>query len=314
MMRTRRLIVAAVLASLFLQLPIQYVSVPTNLFDIAPILSWDNVAYLWQHAAIISALTIAIVASTESLLTAIAVDKLRVTSNQTDYNRELLAQGVGNMLAGVLGALPITGVIVRSAANVQAGAVSRISGILHGVWLLVFLLLVPHWLERIPLASLAAVLVYTGYKLINPMGIKTLLQISRSEVAIYAITVWAIVMTSLLEGMIIGFVLSTIKLLKQLSYFKIHITPDAEQDTLNLILEGSATFLNLPRLATALEGLSPGQTVHIHMQHMYYVDHACMDFLMSWESRYLACGGQVQLNTQGVRFNRARRSLSSTHK
>lgn len=291
------IIVAVIIAAVF-QMPINYVKVPDNLFAIEYGLSWDSLSYLLNHAAIISALTIAIVASTESLLTATAIDKMSVTC-RTDYNKELRAQGIGNVLAGILGALPITGVIVRSAANVQAGAVSKLSSILHGVWLLVFLVLIPQVLELIPIAALAAVLVYTGYKLINPTAIKNLLQISRSEVIIYAITVFAIVSTNLLEGIIIGFVLSALKLLYNLSYFNANLVEDHEAGTVNLFMEGSATFLNLPRLAMVLESISPNSEVNIYPAQLYYIDHACMDLLMSWEKQHLSRGGTVNFQYNG---------------
>src|SRR5687767_15919283 len=107
--------------------------------------------------------SLAFVASAETLLCATAVDRMH-TVPRTKYDRELMAQGVGNALCGLLGALPMTGVIVRSSANVQAGARSRASAVLHGAWLLLFVSALPFVLELVPTASLAAVLVFTGYK------------------------------------------------------------------------------------------------------------------------------------------------------
>jgi len=119
-------------------------------------------------------LVIAVVASAETLLCATAVDQMH-QGPRTRYDKELAAQGVGNMICGFLGALPMTGVIVRSSANVQSGAMTRLSAILHGVWLLVFVVLLAFLLRLIPISALAAILVYTGYKLVNPKSIKDLL-------------------------------------------------------------------------------------------------------------------------------------------
>jgi MFS superfamily sulfate permease-like transporter len=287
-------VLVAVAASSLFHLPIQYVEIPRNIMSQINWISWDNLTYLFSSTAIITAFTSAIVASTESLLTATAVDQMQ-NGSRTKYDRELAAQGVGNVVAGILGVLPITGVIVRSSANVQAGAVTRLSSILHGVWMLIFLLFLPFVLEFIPISSLAAILVYTGYKLINPANIRNLMLFGKWEVVIYFATITAIVTTTLLKGILIGFGLAAIKLLITQSNLKVTIPTVSNERRVEILLEGSANFISLPKLATTLENLQPGRDVQVMLNKLYYIDHTCLEFLMNWEKRYRAEGGTVVL-------------------
>ena len=162
------------LVAFALGLPVARVNVPESIVGaIAPpqglLASWANPAIL------IAAVAIAFIASAETLLSAAAVDKMH-NGVRTDYNKELRAQGVGNLLCGAAGALPMTGVIVRSSANVQAGAITRLSTILHGIWILGFVALLPWILREIPMASLAAVLVVTGWRLVHVGHVRSLLK------------------------------------------------------------------------------------------------------------------------------------------
>ena len=215
-------VLVAVAVSYMLQLPIAYIEVPNNLLNDLHFLSFKDITSNLHLGLVSSALAIAFVASAETLLTATAVDRMR-SGNRTSYNREVIAQGIGNSVAGFLGVLPITGVIVRSAANVQAGAETRMSTIFHGVWLLLFITILPFVLEMIPISGLAAILVYTGYRLVNIQEAKKLLRFGKSELFIYVATIVAIISTNLLEGIIIGFSLSLIKLLYSLARLDINI-------------------------------------------------------------------------------------------
>ena len=156
----------ATAVSALLEIPIQRIEVQDNLLSIVHIPTFQSLSHFLDTDILAEALGLAFIASVETLLSASAVDQLH-TGPRTRYNRELFAQGVGNMLCGFIGSLPMTGVIVRSSANVEAGAKTRASTIFHGVWLLVFVSLLPSVLRFIPTASLGAVLVYTGYKLMN---------------------------------------------------------------------------------------------------------------------------------------------------
>ena len=194
-----------------------------------------------------AALLIAVVASAETLLCATAVDQMQ-QGPRTRYDRELFAQGIGNMVCGVLGALPMTGVIVRSSANVQAGGRTRLSAILHGVWLLIFVAGLAFLLRLIPTASLAAMLVYTGYKLVNPQSVRELRKYGWGEVAIYAATVGTIVFTDLLTGVLVGIGLAAAKLLYTFSHLAATLEPDPDTNKVTLTLQGAATFVRLPQV------------------------------------------------------------------
>lgn len=298
-------IVATAVAAL-MELPIRKVEVPGNLLDAValPVLpTWEELSH-WQKMAI-SAVSLAFIASAETLLSATAVDKMH-QGPRTNYDRELAAQGVGNMICGLIGALPMTGVIVRSAANVDAGAKTRLSATLHGVWLLLFVAAFPELLRWIPTASLAALLVYTGYKLINFKIIPTLAEYGWSEVAIYAATVLFIVATDLLTGVVIGIILAVIKLAWTFSTLEIAVTRDSVNHRTIMHLRGAATFMQLPKLAAALEQVPPNTNLHVHFEDLTYIDHACLDLLINWEKQHEATGGTLDIDWEGLeaRFRR----------
>jgi len=222
---------------------------------------------------------------------------------RTDYDRELWAQGVGNSVCGLLGALPMTGVIVRSAANVQAGGQTRLSAILHGVWLLVFVGLLGFVLCSIPVACLAAVLVYTGYKLVNPKEIRELGKYGWEEVTIYLATLVGIVFTDLLTGVLIGVGLSAARLLYTFSHLQAKLNIDPHSNRTTLSLEGTATFLRLPRLAARLEEVPANAELHVDLEHLDYIDHACLDLLMSWAKQHESTGGTLVIDWDSLHAN-----------
>jgi MFS superfamily sulfate permease-like transporter len=202
---------------------------------------------LLQRWADVSAVTIA---SAETLLCATAVDKMHIGA-RTDYDKELRGQGIGNMICGALGALPMTGVIVRSAANVEAGATTRWSAVLHGGWLLLAVAAFPFVLNEIPTSVLAAILVYTGYKLVNIAQIRKIAEFGRQELAIYFVTLIGVVAIDLLTGVILGFVLATLKLVYTFSHLSIEVTHDAETNRSDVWMTGSATFFSMSASSTA---------------------------------------------------------------
>jgi MFS superfamily sulfate permease-like transporter len=216
--------------------------------------------------------------------------------SRTNYDRELAAQGVGNMVCGLLGALPMTGVIVRSSANVHAGAKTRLSAILHGVWLLVFVVALSQVLQLIPTASLAAVLVYTGYKLINIKEIKKLRQAGWGEVVIYAATLGTIVVEDLLTGVLVGIALAAGKLLYTFSRLNVRVSEDARHGRQTMQLSGAATFVGLPKLAAALEQVPTSAELHVELDRLTYIDHACLELLTSWARQHEATGGRLVID------------------
>ena len=271
---------------------VERVKVSASLTDsMRPItgLAWSalGLAIVWKGA-----LTFALIASAETLLCAVAVDT-KHTGPRTKFDRELVAQGVGNVLCGAVSALPMTGVIVRSAANVEAGAKTRRSAILHGVWLLLFVSLLPGLLGRIPTAALAAVLVYTGWKLFNLPGLYKLWKESKSEALIFVVTAATIISSDLLAGVALGVVLSALKLLLRFSVLNVNRVDEPEHRRVHLHLEGAATFLRLPVLAQSLEAVPHGQKLHVHLEKVQFVDHAVLHLLLTFQKQYEATGGTL---------------------
>lgn len=275
-------VVAATTLARSLNLPIKYVDIPDNLFSTISLPSLAAFQRLTDYHLLIAALALAFVASAETLLSATAVDQMH-DGPRTNYDKEMRSQGIGNILSGLAGGLPMTGVIVRSATNVSAGAKTRLSAILHGVWLLVLVAAAPGVLRLVPTASLAGVLVYTGFKLVNVRNIQRLLQYGGIPVAIYAITVLVIVVEDLLTGIICGLVLSLISII----YAMTHLTIDVrrEHNRIDVKLTGAATFLRMPKLIDGLEKLPPEIHVHVNVQRLTYVDHACLDCIAAWEKQ-----------------------------
>ena len=290
----------ATLATVSLNLDIAQVKVRDDLLSIVQWPSLQSLSHILDPAIIGEALALALIASVETLLSATAVDQLH-TGPRTRYNKELFAQGVGNVLCGFLGALPVTGVIVRSAANVEAGARSRVTAIMHGGWLLLFVFLLPAILRLIPTASLGAVLVFTGYKLMNVGVVKELKRYGKSEVLIYAITLCTIVATNLLTGVLIGVGLAMAKLLYTTQNLQTDFEHSAANGTLTLTLTGIGTFVSLPRLATALEEVPPLAVLKVHFAALRHIDHACLNLLESWQKLHEATGGQVHLDWNKLR-------------
>ncbi|MEB3205486.1 MAG: SulP family inorganic anion transporter [Candidatus Sericytochromatia bacterium] len=303
-------VAGAMLASWALGLDIRHVTVPANLADVIRWPGMQDLALLRNGQIWTEALAVAVIASAETLLCATAVDKLH-DGPRTRYDREMLAQGVGNTLCGLVGAIPVTGVIVRSSANVEAGGRTRLSAILHGVWILAFVVLLSSVLERIPVASLAAILVFTGFKLLNPKAIKELAAYGRSEVAVYVATVVAIIATNLLEGVLIGIGLALVKLLWTFSRLEVGVEPGEVADDQVLRLAGIATFLRLPVLARALEGIRPGSQLKVEFTALEYIDPACLDLMRDWAQRHQAMGGRVDVSWDSLseRYHAQRSTL-----
>jgi len=292
-------VVVGTSAAALFQFPVLFVEIPHDMLSTIQFFKFSDLNRLGDWALVVSALTIAFVASAETLLSAAAVDQMH-NGVRTNYDRELIAQGVGNTLCGVFGALPMTGVIVRSSANVQAGAKTRLSAIFHGLWILVVVLLFPELLSIIPRASLAAILVYTGYKLVDWKQIQLLKKYGRFPVVIYAVTLVGIVATDLLTGVIVGVVLSLIKVLWAASHLEIEVKHNVNVGRVEMTLLGSATFLRLPQLSEALEDLPRDAEVHINLNRLRYIDHACIELLSNWENQRKSDGGHLVMERKDL--------------
>lgn len=286
-------------------LEIQYVLVRSDIFTAITLPTPDQLAHLLDISILASALAMAFIASAETLLCATAVDQMH-SGQRTQFNREMTAQGIGNSLCGIIGSLPMTAVIVRSSANVESGARTRASAILHGVWLLLFVVFLPGLLKLIPIASLAAVLVFIGYKLVNVKTIKELHKFGRGEVAVYFVTLVTIVVTNLLTGVIAGFALALAKMLYTTHHLNVSVTITADEKRVDIELKGIATFISLPKLANALEGVPSGVDVDIHYDQLFFIDHACLNFLGNWRKIHEDQGGKVHADWEALqrRFTR----------
>jgi MFS superfamily sulfate permease-like transporter len=292
----------ATAATVVYDLPIAHVKVRDNLLTVIELPKLEMLMHLFDTSLISASLAMAFIASVETLLSATAVDQIQ-SGPRTRYNKELFSQGAGNALCGLLGALPMTGVIVRSSANVQAGARTRASAVLHGAWLLLFVAFLPFMLRQIPTSCLGAVLVFTGYKLMNVSVIHELKAYGRSEVLIYAGTLTAIVATNLLTGVLVGVGLAIWKLLYTTQNLETHLEQLSGSSTVTyrFHLMGIATFVSLPRLATALEDVPPGVTVEMHFESLRHVDHACLSLLESWARLHEQKGGRVAIDWEKLR-------------
>ena len=273
-------------------LDVKKVDVPSNLFAAITLPGMGDFANLLQPSMLTAAITFAFIASAETLLSAAAVDRMH-DGVRTKYDRELTAQGVGNILCGFLGALPMTGVIVRSAANVQAGSATRMAAIFHGAWILVFALLLPWLLRMTPVACLAGILVFTGVKMVNVKQVKSLAVYGKGTAVIYIVTTLAIVATDLLTGVIIGFAASLLRLALLSSKLKIGLDHHDEPGHASLRLEGSATFLKVPRMARTLEQVPPNTRLTLVVDQLRHVDQASLELLRDWSRSAAARGCEL---------------------
>ncbi|MGI5375239.1 SulP family inorganic anion transporter [Streptomyces sp. CA-251387] len=258
----------------------------------------EQFAGLADTAVITSILTFTVIASAESLFTAAAVDRMH-SGPRTRYNTELIAQGAGNTVAGILGALPITAVVARSSANVQAGAKTRISRTLHGLWLLAFALLLPQVLALIPISVLAGVLVHSGWKLFAPEEFPKMWRQDRGEFMVMAVTTLVIVATALLEGVLIGLAAGIV--LAALRMSQTVIRQHIDDDTAKVVMAGNATFLRLPQVIEALESAAASgkPRIRLDLTGVTHLDHACRNQVEEFTAQQRGLGLRVELLMPG---------------
>ena len=288
-------VAVATLVASVLDLPIKRVAVPDSLWATVMLPTAEAARGLLDPALWAAGLMLAVIASAETLLSAAAIDRMH-NGPRTQHDRELAAQGIGNLLCGAVGGLPMTGVIVRSSANVQAGATSRRSTILHGAWMLILVSSLPMVLRWIPVASLAAVLVVTGYKLLNLAELRQLRRFGRGEVATYLITLVGIVSLDLLKGVLLGLALAIGRLLWRLSHLDIELQDNPAAQRATLTLRGSASFLRIANIAEALDRVPAGRALHIRVEELDSLDHATLELLTSWTKQHRARGAEVVID------------------
>lgn len=259
----------AVDASHLVQVP-----VADSFAGFASFLELPDFTALANPAVYAAAVTLALVASLETLLNLEAVDKLDPQRRVSPPNRELIAQGIGNMTAGLIGGLPLTSVIVRSSVNVNAGGKTKLATLVHGSLLLLCVALVPVWLNLIPLSALAAVLVITGFKLASPQLFKQMWQAGYEQFAPFVVTVLAILLTDLLVGVLIGLGFSVVFILRSNLRRPLHrrLEKHVFGDVLHIELANQVSFLNRVALRNALAETSPGGHVLIDARKTDYID------------------------------------------
>ncbi|HKK51048.1 MAG TPA: carbonic anhydrase, partial [Myxococcota bacterium] len=238
-------------------------------------------------AVYIAGITIALVASLETLLNLEAVDALDRYQRRSDPNRELLAQGVGNLVCGLVGGLPVTAVVIRGSVNVQAGARTRLSAISHGVLLLVFVAMAPALLNRIPLSALAAILLVTGFKLASPALFRSMAGQGRAQFLPFVVTVLAIVFTDLLIGIAIGLANATAFILY--SNVRRPLRRIKEQhvggEILRIELANQVSFLNRAALVRAFDEVPAGGHVMIDATQTDYIDPDVLGLIQDYAHR-----------------------------
>jgi MFS superfamily sulfate permease-like transporter len=238
---------------------------------------------------------ISLVGSLESLLSAIAVDKLDPYKRHSKLDRDLTAVGFGNLVAGMVGGLPMIAEIVRSSANVNNGAKTQWANFFHGAFLLLFVVLFPRLIHSIPLAALASLLVFTGFRLASPKTFAQVMGIGKEQLFIFLATIIGVLATDLLIGVAIGilveFLIHMLSGVRLNNLFRIYFAIEKKQDEKNndtyiINLVGAAIFSNFIRLKTELAALEKGKTVVFQLNNTFLLDHTVMEFLHDFQHNY----------------------------
>ena len=278
--------------------PTQYVHLPENLFSQIKL---PNFNLLFQNFEIIkTGIIICFVATLETLLSIEAIDKLDPNHRSTPQNRELIAQGIGNMLGGLLGALPITAVIVRSSANKEAGAHTKLSSFFHGFWLLLVLLFLVIILSYVPFAVLDVILVQTGFNLAKPKMIFSVYKLGREQFIPFIVTVGAILLTDLLIGVCIGIAYAAYFILK--NTYKAGFTLEKRMDGHNMHyyfrMAINVSFINKKKIKEELEKIPEYSIVEIDGSHSVYIDYDVLEILNEFKSK--ATQKHIELILKGI--------------
>ena len=256
------------------------VPVPENFDSFLGQFSFPNFGAITNPAIWVTAFTIALVASLETLLCVEATDKLDPHKNVTPTNRELFAQGIGNMVSGMIGGLPITQVIVRSSANIQSGGRSKLSAIIHGFLLLISVILIPTILNKIPLSVLAAVLFIVGYKLAKPALFKKMYDLGWRQFAPFIVTILGIVFIDLLYGIGLGLAVGVAVILIK-SYQNSHFLhkEDSADGKLKMTLAEEVTFFNKGAILKELDSLPENSYLELDVRKTRYLDNDIIEIL-----------------------------------
>jgi MFS superfamily sulfate permease-like transporter len=278
--------------------PTQLVNIPANIFgeimfpDFSKLFSTTAI---WKDGVIVGLL-----ASLETMLCVEAIDKLDRHNRITPVNRELAAQGIGNITCGLLGAIPITAVIVRGAANIDAGARTRLSAFTHGLFLLLAVLFIPFALNMIPYAALAAILLVTGYNLTKPKLYKNMWSLGTKQFLPFILTIVIILVTDLLIGVTAGLLLSAFYIIK--NNFKAEYRIDKrkvhETEMFHIRLNSNVTFLNKVKLKEALDKIPEYSVLTIDGSDCHFIDYDILEIISEFENK--AHDRHIEVHLQGI--------------
>ena len=259
--------------------------IPTTLEEFKQIIVTPNFSGITNPQVWIVGLTIAIVASIETLLCIEAADRMDIHKRYTNTNVELKAQGIGNLISSLLGGLPMTSVVVRTSANNNAGAKSKMSTILHGVLLLLSVITIPAILNKIPLATLAAILLLVGYKLAKPATFKHFWKNGKYQFAPFIATLLAVVFLDLLKGVALGLIISVFAILRGNMKRAYHFRKEEyhDGDVIHIDLAQEVSFLNKAAIKKTLSEIPENSKVIINAQDTVYIAHDVLDLIKEFK-------------------------------
>jgi MFS superfamily sulfate permease-like transporter len=259
--------------------------VPTSFEEFKTIIVTPDFTAISNSKVWIVAITIAVVASIETLLCIEAADRMDIQKRYTDTNVELKAQGIGNIVSSLLGGLPMTSVVVRTSANSNAGAKSKMSAIIHGLLLMISVLAIPVLLNKIPLATLAAVLLLVGYKLANPKTIKHFWEKGKYQFIPFIATFVAVVFTDLLKGVALGMIISVVFVLKgnMKRAYNFRKEEYVDGDIIHIDLAQEVSFLNKAAIKSTLASIPENSKVVINATDTVYIAHDVLDLIKEFK-------------------------------
>lgn len=278
--------------------PQELLPVPQSFFDG---FAFPDFSMIATGAFWISVVSICLVSSLESLLSAAAIDKLDPFQRQSNLNKDLTGLGAGTSVSGAIGGLPMISEIVRSTANIQFGARTQWANFFHGLFMLVFVALFPAIIHEIPKAALAALLVFTGYKLASPREFYKTWEIGKEQLFLFVLTIVAVLATDLLIGVAIGIaakiVLHVLRGVNLKQLFSIAFQIDQiDQDTWHVRIDGVAVFSNFLSLKSSLAELPKGKKIVIDLSHADFIDHTVMEFIHEFCEDYEKRGGHCEIH------------------
>lgn len=276
----------------------QLVHIPNNIFADISFPDFSKLfttAEIWKDGVLIG-----ILATLETLLCVEAIDKLDRHNRITPVNRELVAQGLGNMLCGLVGAIPMTAVVVRGAANIDAGGRTKLSAFTHGFFLLLSVLLIPFLLSMIPYASLAAILLVTGYNLTKPKLYRNMWSLGWKQFLPFILTIIVILSTDLLKGVAIGLLLSIFFIIRNnfKTEYKVSKTKKHETETFIIKLNSNVTFLNKVNLKKTLDQIPPYSVLTIDGSDCNFIDYDILEIVSEYANK--AHDRHIELHLNGI--------------